>query len=194
MLKPVSLSCDWSGPVPALTAFDPLTAATLGMNCPGVYLHVTRLGNSSIIASYVGKHTMSVVDRQWEHFVNYTDGKYHLYDASGARVFVACTNKPANFIGMLENHILLTEMYFGRITNMPVGGSVDPWVGGAESLLQRSPTWKSLGGTILNYRQEPPVYQMHDRYEVTHHGAHEPLRLFGNATIWDRRSKTVTSS
>ncbi|KAA0597207.1 hypothetical protein J2848_000351 [Azospirillum lipoferum] len=190
MFKPVAIDVRWTGPYPILNAFDPSTAHNLNANWPGVYLHVTRDAIGGVAATYVGKHRQSVIDRQSEHLSNYADGKYHLIDGSGNIVFLAKSIIPANFHDLLSNHLCATEIYFGNVS-LPSYGSVDHWVDMTESLLLASPSWRSSGGKILNYRQEDQKYMMHDKCEIRHQGASVPIGFFGNTTTWDRSTWKV---
>lgn len=189
MLPPVSLSLQWHGPFQAIDAFDPGAQLAAQYDWPGVYLQLTR-GPNSIAASYVGKHSLSVAARQREHFEALAGGQYHLYDRSGTRSFTARSPIPGNFFDLLEEHVNLTEIYFGEIVQAPMTPA--RWVDSTESLLQRSPTWRANGGDILNHRAEAPGYQMHYSFEITHLGSHKMLQLFGSKTIWDRKLKAVS--
>lgn len=191
MLKPVNLILKWHNSQKAIDVFDPESPLSMQFSWPGLYLHVTRTNARMINASYVGKHTVSVVARQWEHFQSIVDGKYHLFDGNGSQTFKAGEPIPSNFIDLIEEHVLHTEVFFGELICCPPG-PISNWADAVESLLQRSPSWQKNGGKILNYRKEPAVYQMHDRFEVAHQGATDPCQIFGATTIWDRQQRTVT--
>lgn len=188
MLRPVKLTINWSGNHDTLDAVDQSSAIASQFNCPGVYVHLSKDSSGNPICRYLGKHTSSLSGRQFEHFTNMFDGKYNLYGKSGKLIFKAGDGNPS--IDDLDEYLSITSIYFGTIDKYP-SFPVDSWVACIESLLMRSQKWSSHSGTILNYRLEPPRYQMFSEFEIIHSNNSDMQSLFGSSTKWDKKTKSI---
>ncbi|WP_138918864.1 hypothetical protein [Nitrospirillum viridazoti] len=194
MLKPVTLSVDWQGPYQWLQAIDPSTSGALNAGWPGVYVFVS-VNTTRVIARYLGKSLHSVVYRQWEHFEKIVDGEYHLYGQNGTRTFTKGTIKPVNFIDLIEEYVLMTEVYFGQLSLSHTAASghiVDSIIDSTEGVLLSCPAWASHTGVIINYRSGSNYYKAFDKFEISHKGCHFMTKMFGSQTVWDRSLQKIT--
>ena len=188
-LPPIELELTWAAAVPALVMMDPDVQDAGGAH-PGLYLHVVT-GAAGPVGSYVGKHEVSVRERQFEHLEAYMAGRYNVLDASGSVVHRAGQVASSALASLVDVQLNRTVIYAGVLGGCPPNHFAH-LLEAAESLLLHAPRRVLLPNhRLLNSRPGSGKFQAFRRFAVRHLGDPGPHQLLGAATVWDASTRVI---